>query len=63
MTALARGDALYAECLGGTRRRLGQALASFRLVLKNQGLAEIAATRAALLDLIEEIQQARPVPC
>jgi molecular chaperone HscC len=55
-TALARADAMYAELVGPRRQLLSEVIARFRAVLDGQDDAEIAAERARLMVLLDELR-------
>jgi molecular chaperone HscC len=59
VTALARGDALYAELSGDARAQLGHCLTAFRLALEGQDRAEIDARRGILVEAIDALGRAQ----
>jgi molecular chaperone HscC len=59
VTALTRGDALYAELVGPARERLGAVLADFRAAIEAQQGALIAERRGVLQRLLSELSASR----
>ncbi len=58
-TAIARAEALYVELVGDPRAALGEMLAQFRAVLESQRIADIQASRDALIGLTQTLKSRR----